>query len=53
MILSGGEVVKFNDPSRPWLIPEDVPFSLNIDHYDFAIKVSVEDGFPVARRFEA
>jgi len=53
MILSGGEVVKFNDPSRPWLIPDDVPFSLNIDHYDFAIKVSIEDGFPVARKFEA
>jgi 2-phosphosulfolactate phosphatase len=53
MILSGAEVAKFNDPNRPWLIPDDVPFALNIDRYDFAIKVAIEDGFPVARKFEA
>ncbi len=53
MILSGGEVVKFNDPKRPWLIPDDVPFALDIDRYDFAIKVAIEDGYPVARQFVA
>ena len=53
MILSGGEVVKFNDVNRPWLIPDDVPFALDIDRYDFAIKVAIEDGYPVARKFEA
>jgi 2-phosphosulfolactate phosphatase len=53
MILSGGEVVKFNDVNRPWLIPDDVPFALDIDRYDFTIKVAIEDGYPVARKFEA
>ena len=53
MILSGGEVAKFNDVNRPWLIPDDVPFALDIDRYDFAIKVAIEEGFPVARKFEA
>ena len=52
MILAGGEVVKFNDPDRPWLVPDDVPFALDIDRYDFAIKVAIEDGYPVARKFE-
>ncbi len=53
MILSGGEVVKFHDVKRPWLIPDDVPFALDIDRYDFAIKVAIENGYPVARKFEA
>ncbi len=43
MILSGGEVAKFNDVNRPWLIPDDVPFALDIDRYDFAIKVAIEE----------
>ena len=53
MILSGGEVAKFDDVNRPWLIPDDVPFALDIDRYDFAIKVAIEDSYPVARKFEA
>ena len=53
MVLSGGEVAKFNDVNRPWLVPDDVPFTLDIDRYDFAIKVAIEDGYPVARKFEA
>lgn len=53
MILSGGEAMKFHDVNRPWLIPDDVPFALDIGRYDFAIKVAIEDGYPVARKFEA
>jgi hypothetical protein len=30
-----------------------VPFALDIDRYDFAIKVAMENGYPVARKFEA
>jgi 2-phosphosulfolactate phosphatase len=51
MILSGGEVAKFGDVSRPWLNPNDVPLALDIDRYDFAIKVEMENGYPVARKF--
>jgi 2-phosphosulfolactate phosphatase len=53
MILSGGEVAKFNDATRPWLNPDDVPFALDIDRYDFAVRVVIEHGYPVARKFEA
>ncbi|MGO9170496.1 MAG: 2-phosphosulfolactate phosphatase [Rhodomicrobium sp.] len=52
MILSGGEAGKFKDVSRPWLNPNDVPFALEIDRYDFAIKVNMENGYPVARKFD-
>jgi len=52
MILSGGEAAKFKDVSRPWLNPNDVPFALDIDRYDFAIKVNMENGYPVARKFD-
>jgi len=50
MILSGGEVEKFKDATRPWLNSADVPFALEVDRYDFAIKVEMENGYPVARK---
>lgn len=48
MIRASGEVARFNDPARPHLHPEDVDIALDIDRYDFAIRVRTEDGFPVA-----
>jgi 2-phosphosulfolactate phosphatase len=53
MVLSGGEVAKFNDVNRPWLNPNDVPLALDIDRYNFAVGVIIEHGYPVARKFEA
>jgi 2-phosphosulfolactate phosphatase len=49
LILAGGEVSRFHDPARPHLHPEDVDIALDIDRYDFAIRVKIEDGRPVAR----
>jgi 2-phosphosulfolactate phosphatase len=49
LILAGGEVGRFHDPARPYLHPEDVDIALDIDRYDFAIRVEFEDGRPVAR----
>jgi 2-phosphosulfolactate phosphatase len=49
LILVGGEVQRFHDPSRPYLHPEDVDIALDIDRYDFAVRVDFEDGQPVAR----
>jgi 2-phosphosulfolactate phosphatase len=49
LILAGGEIARFNDPARSHLHPEDVEIALDIDRYDFAIKVQTEDGRPVAR----
>ena len=48
LILAGGEVGRFHDPSRPYLPPEDVDIALDIDRYDFAIRVEFENGRPVA-----
>jgi len=49
VILAGGEAARFRDRARPWLHPEDLEIALDIDRYDFAIRVMVEDGRPVGR----
>jgi 2-phosphosulfolactate phosphatase len=49
LILAGGEVERFHDPARPYSHPEDVDIALNVDRYDFAIRVEFENGRPVAR----
>lgn len=49
LILAAGEVARFHDPARPNLHPEDVEIALNIDRFDFAIRVEFENGRPVAR----
>jgi hypothetical protein len=36
-------------PNRPYLHPEDVDIALDIDRYDFAVRVEFENGLPVAR----
>jgi 2-phosphosulfolactate phosphatase len=48
-MFAGGEVGRFHDPARPYLHPEDVDIALDIDRYDFAVRVEFEDGRPVAR----
>jgi 2-phosphosulfolactate phosphatase len=49
LILAGGEVGRFHDPARPYLHPEDVDIALDIDRYDFAVRINFEEGRPVAR----
>jgi 2-phosphosulfolactate phosphatase len=49
LILAGGEVGRFHDPARPYLHPEDVEIALDIDRYDFAVRVNFENGRPAAR----
>ena len=53
LILAGGEVGRFHDPARPYLHPEDADIALDIDRYDFAVRVDLEDGRPVARMEKA
>ena len=48
VILAGGEIAHFADPRRPYH-PRDLDIALDIDRYDFAIRVAIEDGRPVAR----
>jgi 2-phosphosulfolactate phosphatase len=49
LILAGGEVQRFSDPTRPYLHPEDIDIALDIDRYDFAVWVKFENARPVAR----
>jgi 2-phosphosulfolactate phosphatase len=49
VILAGGEVRRFYDPARLGHRPEDVEIALDIDRYDFAIRVDCHDGRPIAR----
>ncbi len=53
VILAGSDVLRFEDPTRPELHPRDVDIALDIDRYDFAIRVTSEDGLLVARREQA
>jgi len=49
MILAAGEAARFRDPNPPHLDPGDLDIALDIDRYDFVIRVTLEDGNPVAR----
>ena len=50
LILKGGATQKFFDPDQPQYHPEDVTLALEADRYQFAMKISREDGLLVARR---
>lgn len=49
VILAGADAARFRDPARPHLHPADLDIALDIGRYDFAIRVRLEDGRPVAR----
>jgi 2-phosphosulfolactate phosphatase len=48
LILAGGEIRRFHDPSDPHH-PRDLDIALDVDRFDFAIRVRLEDDLPVAR----
>ncbi|MBP7051902.1 MAG: 2-phosphosulfolactate phosphatase [Phycisphaerae bacterium] len=50
LVLASGEVAKFHDPAQPHFHPEDLQIALDIDRYDFAIRIFKEGEFLVARR---
>lgn len=49
-ILAGGETAQFGDPAYPHMPAGDLDIALDIDRYDFAIRVRLEEGRPVGRR---
>jgi 2-phosphosulfolactate phosphatase len=53
VILGGGDALRFHDPGRPHLDRRDLDIALDIDRYDFAIRVMLEDDRPTARIEEA
>jgi 2-phosphosulfolactate phosphatase len=50
VILAGPQIPDFHDPGKPYLHPGDLEIALDIDRYDFAVRVAREDGRLVARR---
>lgn len=50
LILAGGATQKFFDDRQPQYHPQDVELALQISKYPYAMKVSREQGRPVARR---
>jgi len=50
LIRASGEPVKYRHASGRHLHPEDLVIALDVDRYDFAIRVDIEDGRPVAHR---
>jgi 2-phosphosulfolactate phosphatase len=49
MILAAAEAARFRDAKPPHSYPGDLDIALDIDRYDFALRVTVEEGHPVAR----
>jgi len=49
LILAGGEVIRFHDPTRPYLNAQDLDIAPDVDRYEFAVRVEIEGGRPVAR----
>jgi 2-phosphosulfolactate phosphatase len=49
LALASGEAARFHDPLRPYLHPEDLKIALDIDRFDFAVRIEQENGRPVAR----
>ncbi len=50
LVLESGEVPKFRDPSQPHFHPEDLDIALEVNRYDFAVRIEREDDLLVARR---
>lgn len=49
-ILAGKEAARFRDPASGHGHPRDLDIALDIDRYDFAVRVTIEDGRPVGRK---
>jgi 2-phosphosulfolactate phosphatase len=50
LVLAGQEALKYDDPALPQYHPQDRDMALQIDQYDFALRVGREDGLLVARK---
>jgi 2-phosphosulfolactate phosphatase len=52
VILAGPQIPDFHDAAKPHLHPGDLEIALDIDRYDFALRICCEDGRQVARKVE-
>jgi len=50
LVLQSGEMARFAQPDPPHSYPQDVDMAMEIDKYDFAIRIVRQDNLLVARR---
>ncbi|MBN1507604.1 MAG: 2-phosphosulfolactate phosphatase [Sedimentisphaerales bacterium] len=50
LVLESGEIAKFRDPNQPHFHPQDLEIALEMNKYDFAVRIDDENGMLVARR---
>jgi 2-phosphosulfolactate phosphatase len=50
VILAGPQIPDFHDPAKTHLHPADLDIALDIDRYDFAVRITREDGRLIARK---
>ncbi|OHB62575.1 MAG: hypothetical protein A2Y76_15185 [Planctomycetes bacterium RBG_13_60_9] len=50
LVLASGEAAKFGDPNQPHFYPQDCEIALEVNKYDFAIRIVRENDLLVARR---
>jgi 2-phosphosulfolactate phosphatase len=50
VILAGPQIPDFHNPAKPHLHPADLEIALDIDRYNFAVRITEEEGRSVARR---
>jgi len=51
LLRASGEVGKFYDPAQPHFHREDCEWAMKVNQFDFAIRITKEDGMLVARRY--
>ena len=49
LVLSGEEAQKYGNPNTPHWPAEDLDFCLNVDSFNFALKIEKEEGLLVCR----
>ncbi len=52
LVLQSGEIARLAEPDPPHCYPQDVEMALEIDKYDFAIRIVRQDNLLVARQHE-
>lgn len=50
LVLESGEIAKFGDPNQPYFHPQDCDIALEVNKYDFAIRIIRQDNLLVASR---
>jgi 2-phosphosulfolactate phosphatase len=49
LVADSADAARFGNPELPHFHPGDLAIALDMDRYDFAVRVTREDGLPVAR----